>query len=50
MKQLLERVQADWNLIKNKHEREIIESYAEYGRLITVFVTCKKNDSYVSNA
>jgi len=46
----LERVQADWNLLKDKHEREIIESYTEYGRLITFFVTCKENVvSYLSS-
>jgi len=47
----LERVQADWNLLKDKHEREIIESYTEYGRLITFFTTCKKNVvNYLSSA
>ncbi|XP_071630136.1 uncharacterized protein [Temnothorax longispinosus] len=37
IKQLFERVQADWNLLKDKHEREIIKSYTEYWRLITIF-------------
>ncbi|XP_067212005.1 odorant receptor 24a-like [Linepithema humile] len=39
MKRLLEQVQADWNSLKDKHEREIIKSYAEIGRLITIFAT-----------
>lgn len=43
MKQLLEHIQADWDLLKDKHEREIIESYAEEGRLVTIIMIRKKN-------
>lgn len=43
MKQLLEHIQTDWDLLKDKHEREIIESYAEDGRLVTIIMICKKN-------
>ncbi|XP_036138647.1 uncharacterized protein LOC105839773 [Monomorium pharaonis] len=39
IKQLLECIQLDWNLLKDKHERKIVESYAENGRLVTVVVT-----------
>ncbi|XP_025074010.1 uncharacterized protein LOC105426952, partial [Pogonomyrmex barbatus] len=41
IKRLFERIQADWNLLQDEHEREIIASYAEYGRLITIFLTSK---------
>lgn len=42
MKQILEYIEADWNLLKDKYEREIIESYTEAGRLITLLAVCKK--------
>ncbi|XP_011861325.1 PREDICTED: uncharacterized protein LOC105558324 [Vollenhovia emeryi] len=43
IKQMVAQVQTDWNLLKDKHEHEIIESYTEYGRIITIIALCKKN-------
>jgi len=42
MKRLLEHIQDDWNLLKDKHEHKIIESYTETGRFITIFLLRKK--------
>lgn len=46
---MLEHIQADWNLLKDKHEREIIKSYTKLARLFTVIAICKKSPvSYIS--
>lgn len=41
MNRLLKHIQADWDSLKDKHERQIIESYAQTGKLVTIILTRK---------
>jgi len=42
----MEQIRSDWSLLKNQFEIDIIEKYAYYAKLITVFVMGKNSNQH----
>lgn len=42
MRDVMERLQSDWNELNNAQEIEIIKKYSTLGKVIAIFTTCKQ--------